>query len=135
MPYPDLLHPEPMPLWQSTVDLYLFKRHSNTVLSQSLWGLWDLVCTRFVWTLGAFLVGIGFDSKYDFTSPTVLLGLLCPWTWGISLQLLQLCAAASPPKLVALIKKKKKRQWILWLDQNKKTSYFIISPQISILLP
>ena len=27
---------------------YLHKRHSNTVLSQSLWGLWVLMCTRFV---------------------------------------------------------------------------------------
>ena len=26
----------------------------------------------------------GFDSKRDFTPPTILLGLLlCPWTWGI----------------------------------------------------
>ena len=27
---------------------YLLRRHSNTVLSQSLWGLWVLVWTRFV---------------------------------------------------------------------------------------
>ena len=27
--------------WQSTADLYLHRRHSNTVLSQSLWGLWS----------------------------------------------------------------------------------------------
>ena len=39
MPYPDLLHPEPLPLWQATADLYLHKRCSNTVLSQSLWGI------------------------------------------------------------------------------------------------
>ena len=49
MPYPGLLHPEP--LQQSTSDLYLCRRHSNTVLSQSLWGLWVLVHTRFVWAL------------------------------------------------------------------------------------
>ena len=36
-----LLHPEPLSLWQSTADLYLRRRHSNTVLSQSLWGLWS----------------------------------------------------------------------------------------------
>ena len=29
-------------------DLYLCRRHSNTVLSQSLWGLWVLVHTRYV---------------------------------------------------------------------------------------
>ena len=27
--------------WQSTADLYLHKRHANTVLSQSLWCLWS----------------------------------------------------------------------------------------------
>ena len=30
MPYPSLLHPEPLPLWQATADLYLHRRHSNT---------------------------------------------------------------------------------------------------------
>ena len=44
----DLLYPEPTPLQQSTTDPYLLRRHSNTALSQSLWGLWDLVCTRYV---------------------------------------------------------------------------------------
>ena len=47
-PYPTLLHPELLSSWQSTANLYLHKRHSNTVLSQSLWGPWVLVCTRFV---------------------------------------------------------------------------------------
>ena len=84
MPYPGLLHPEPLPLWQATADLYLHRRYSNTVLSQSLWGLWVLVHTRFVWALWASLVGKGFDSKCDFTPPTIFLGLLlCPWMWGI----------------------------------------------------
>ena len=28
---------------------------------------------------------MGFDSKHNFTIPTILLGLLlCPWTWGMS---------------------------------------------------
>ena len=45
--YPGLLHPESLPLQQSTADTYLCRRHSNTVLSQSLWGL-VLVCTMFV---------------------------------------------------------------------------------------
>ena len=31
-----------------------------------------------------------------FTTPTVLLGFLLPWTWGISSQLLQQSAAAAP---------------------------------------
>ena len=38
-----LLHPEPLSLWQPTADLYLHRRCSNTVLSQSLWGPWVLV--------------------------------------------------------------------------------------------
>ena len=68
MPYPGLLHPEPLPLRQATADPYLLSRHSNTGLSQSLWGLWVLVRTRFVWTLWASLAGMGFDSKHDFGS-------------------------------------------------------------------
>ena len=45
---PSLLHPEPLPLQQSTADPYFHRRHSNTVLSQSLWDLWVPVHTRFV---------------------------------------------------------------------------------------
>ena len=48
MPYPGLLHPEPLPLRQATADLYLCRRHLNTVLVQSLWELWVLACTSFV---------------------------------------------------------------------------------------
>ena len=36
MPYPCLLHPEPLPQVQSTADLYLHRRCMNTILSQSL---------------------------------------------------------------------------------------------------
>ena len=85
MPYPGLLHPEPLPLQQSTADPYLHRRHSNTVLSQSLWGLWVLVPTRFVWAHWASLEGMGFVSKHDFAPPAAFLGLLlCPGTWVIS---------------------------------------------------
>ena len=48
MLYPSLLHPEPLSLRQTTDDPYLHRRHSNTVLSQSLLCSWALVCTRFV---------------------------------------------------------------------------------------
>ena len=43
MPYPSLLYPEPVPLRQATADPYFHRRHSNTVLSQSLWvsGSWS----------------------------------------------------------------------------------------------
>ena len=48
MPYSSLLHTQPLPLKQSTADPDLFRRHPNTVLSQSLWGPWVLVHSRFV---------------------------------------------------------------------------------------
>ena len=32
---PKSLHPEPQPLWQSTADLYLLRRHSNSSVSVS----------------------------------------------------------------------------------------------------
>ena len=97
MPHPGLLHPEPLPLRQATADQYLCRRHTDTVLSQSLWGLWILVHTRFVWALWESLEGNGFESKCDFASPTILLALLlCPWTWGISSKSPQDHAAATP---------------------------------------
>ena len=45
MPHPGLLHPQLLPLWQATADMYLCRRHSSTVLSRSLWvsGSW---CTQ-----------------------------------------------------------------------------------------
>jgi len=48
-----------------------------------------------VWGLWASLAGMGFDSKSEFTPPTILQGfLLCPSTWGIFSQLLQRYVAA-----------------------------------------
>ena len=76
--------PRALPLQQATADLYFHRRHSNTVLTQSLWCHWVLLCTKFVWALRVSLAGMGFDSECDFTPPTILLGLLlCPWMWGI----------------------------------------------------
>ena len=57
-------------------------RGSSTYESQSLWGLWVLVCMRFVWALWVSLAGMEFDSKCKFTPTTILLGLLlCPRAW------------------------------------------------------
>ena len=70
MPYPGLLHSEDLPLQQATTDQYLQRRHSNTVLALSLWGLWVLVYTRCVRVLRTSLVGMWFDSKCDFAPPT-----------------------------------------------------------------
>ena len=90
MPYSSLLHPESLFLWQATVDPYLHRKCSNTVLSLSLWSPWVLVCTRFVWAFWASLEEMVFGSKCEFAPSTILLGLLIfPWTWGISSQLLQ----------------------------------------------
>ena len=90
MPYPGLLRPEPICLWQTTVYLHVHRRRSDTVLSQSLWHPWVLVHTRLDWALWVSLAGVGFDSKCEFAPPIILLGLLLwPWTWGISSQLLQ----------------------------------------------
>ena len=36
MPYPVLLHSEPLPLWQATADSYLHRRHSNKGRSGSV---------------------------------------------------------------------------------------------------
>ena len=78
---PGLLQPEPLSLWQATADPCLHSGHSKAGLAQSWWGLWVLVSTGFVWALQGPLVGMEFDSKYDFTPPTILLGLLlCPFT-------------------------------------------------------
>ena len=72
MPYPGLLHPEPLPLRQATADLYFDRRHSNTVLSWSLCPGVHKVCLGPLMSLA----GMGFDSKCDFAPPTILLGLL-----------------------------------------------------------
>ena len=67
MPYPDLLHAEPLSLGQATANPYLHRRHSDTVLAQSLWvghafcalprseqlkrpGSWRVHCPR--WAVG-----------------------------------------------------------------------------------
>ena len=79
MPYPGLLQPEPLTLKQSTYDPYLCRRHSNTVLAQSLYGLWVLVykslfepSNHLWWVLGLIL--------------NVILPLLLS-CWGISFAL------------------------------------------------
>ena len=75
-------------------------KHSSVSV---LWDLWVLVCTWYVWVLWASLAGMGFDSKCDFTLPTILLGLLLsPWMWDISSKSLQCCGAAVPVPTVLL---------------------------------
>ena len=83
-PYPSPLHPEPLPLLQPAADPYLHRRYSNTVLSQSLWGLWILVHTRFVFSSPNISGRYGVCSKCNFAPPTVLLGLLLFLRCGVS---------------------------------------------------
>ena len=60
---------------------HIFAGNTQT---QSWLNRWVLVHTGCAWALWASLGGKGFDSKCDFTPPTVSLGcLLCRWTWGI----------------------------------------------------
>ena len=79
--------PRAPPLWQATADPYLHRRHSNTQRQVwfSLCGVSGSWCTQgSVWALWASLTGMAIDSKLDFASPTILLGIpFCPWTWGI----------------------------------------------------
>ena len=79
---PGLLQSESLSPWQATADLCLHRRHSNTqrqVWLSLLWDLWVLVCIRFCLGPPNISGGLGFDSKCDFTSPTILLELLlCP---------------------------------------------------------
>ena len=111
MPYPGLLNPEPLAPWQSTDNQYHHRRHSDTVLAQSLWGLWVLVHKVCLSPLSV-SDGNGVYSKCEFTPSTVLLGLLlCPWMWCISSHLLQCCTAATPVPTVLL--------GLLWLLGRK----------------
>ena len=74
MPYPGLLHPEP--LQQATADPYLHRRHSKEVWL-SLCGVSRSWCPQgFVWTLRVFLAGMGLDSICNL--------ILLPSFWGFS---------------------------------------------------
>ena len=69
----------PLPLQQTTADLYLHRRHSNT--QRQVWlrlcGISGSWCTQgFVWALWASLAGMGCDCKHYFSTPNILLGLL-----------------------------------------------------------
>ena len=75
MPYPGLLHPEP--LRQATAEPDLRRRHSNTQRQVwlSLWGF-SWWAQGFVWAIWVSLVGMGLDSKWDLP--------LLPSCWGFS---------------------------------------------------
>ena len=61
-------------LWGSLLLTHTSTGDTQTQFCLSLWSLWVLVGTRFVWTLWASLAGMEFDSKCNFTPPTIFLG-------------------------------------------------------------
>ena len=71
---PGLLQPESLSLWQATADQCLHKRHSKAGLTQALWGLWVLVCTRFCLSPPSISARLGFD--FDFKCDYALLHLV-----------------------------------------------------------
>ena len=79
MPYPGLVHPEPLPLQQATADPHLHKRCSNIALAQSLWvsGSW---CTQGLFESSEHLWQVR-GLILNMTSP------LLPSCWGFSFAL------------------------------------------------
>ena len=81
--------PRALPLQQLTADLYLCRRHSNTVLAQTLWGLWVLACTRLelrqvrclilnaisplLWSCWGFFLVLGCEVSFSVGSDILLL--------------------------------------------------------------
>ena len=84
MPYPGLLHPEPLPPAAghcSPVPLQETLKHSSG--SVSVGSLGPSAHKVFLSPL-RISASKEFDSKRDFAPPTILLVLLlCPWMWGI----------------------------------------------------
>ena len=100
MPYPGLLPRAPVP---GTVhcEPYLCRRHSNTILSQSLCGLWILVCTMLEYS--EHLWGLILNAILPLLQSYWSLGLpLCPWMWCISSKSLQRHSAATPAPTMLL---------------------------------
>ena len=73
---PCLVHPESLSLWQTTADLYLHRRPSNTRGEQRHFA--GLAVSRYPMNL-----------LTAAPAPTILLGCLSPWTLGISLRPVQ----------------------------------------------
>ena len=85
MPYPGLLHPEPL-LCSSPLLTRTPTGDTQTQFCLSLCGVFW--CTEdFVYALQVSLASMGFDSKCNFSPPTILLELLlCLWMWGVFLR-------------------------------------------------
>ena len=125
MPYPSLLHPEPLPLQQSTSDPYLLRRHSQFCLSlcgvprtwctqglfepsERLWREWGLILNvnlPLLWSCWGFSFALGHRASPHSCSSAVQPPLQCLsscWrfsdlgTRGICSQPLQQSTAIAP---------------------------------------
>ena len=73
--------------------------HDPIVLGGPTWHVFELERTVVLWSDWLVFCDYGFSVSAlwcPLATPTVLLGFLLPWTWGISSRLLQQSAAAAP---------------------------------------
>ena len=90
MPYPGLLHPEPPPLRQATVDR-TSAGDTQTQFWLNLCGVSGSWCTQGLFEPSELLLR-EWGFILNLNSPPILLGLLlCPWMWVIYSKLFQLC--------------------------------------------
>ena len=96
MPYPGLLHPEPLPL-SSPLLTGTSSGDTQTQFCLSLCRVSGSRCAQgmFEHSEGLWWVW-GFLLNRILPPPTFLLGLFCPWTWDISSQPLQDHAVTAP---------------------------------------
>ena len=127
----------------------IHRRNSNTVLAQSLWGLWVLLGTRFIWALPRVSGGYGVYSKCDFNSPplttmgylflvgsNILLSMFVQ-LWVVILEFLQekmsSCPSTLPScRLFPLAKPKRTGEWDGW---NEGYEEGVIIPQLRLQYP
>ena len=91
----------PCPLRQATAHLYLCRRHSNTVLAQSLWGLWDLVHIGFfepsehLWPVRGLILNVISPFLPSYWCCSFALGRGVSFFGGIQHSPVDSCSAAS----------------------------------------
>ena len=89
---------------ESTADPYLHRRHSNTVLSQSPWGLWSW-CTQsmfepseHVWRVWGLILSMNLPLLPPCWGFSFALDVGYLFTWGISSRGVSLVATPAPPQ-------------------------------------
>ena len=102
MSHPGLLHPEPLSLQgctvgpQETLSPTVSTEDTQTQFCLSLCGVSGSCGAQGFFEPSEHLWQVRGSILNSFAPPTILLGLLCPWTWGISSGSLQCCAATTP---------------------------------------